>query len=63
MAEKKIPPNPGGYLEDDVFGNMTWHSYGGKDLHGDAAAEKFLKHSDGSSETYGKARRRLNKNG
>jgi len=32
--------NPGGWYEEDIFGNATWHSYSGEDLHGDEAKAK-----------------------
>jgi hypothetical protein len=39
--------NPGGFYEEDMFGNATWHSYGGEDLHGDAAKKKIDGQPDG----------------
>jgi hypothetical protein len=40
--DKRIPPDPGGYLVQYHFGlGDHWHSYNGKDLHGPAAIDKF----------------------
>ena len=50
MSKKGMPPNPGGMLETYHFGlgQPHWKSYGGKDLYGDAALDKYEQYSDGS---------------
>lgn len=55
MADRKIPLDPGGYLEEYHFGGPTvWHGYNGKDLKGDAAIEKFNQYASNPKPLKGK---------
>jgi hypothetical protein len=45
-----VPPDPGGHLEtNNITGSQTWVGDDGTRLHGQAAVDKFLQYSDGSS--------------
>lgn len=61
MADKRVPPDPGGYLEEFHFGPTVWHSYRGKDLYEAEAIEKFNKYASSpkSLDKYGAGRKRF----